>query len=288
MCAGSLLSRDRARERARARLRGRRGPTQVRGLARFGGGAVRLGCLRVLPDGQPLPPRPRDAAREPIGWDEAVERLLCADFNRRQSRCGHVFQARFRSILVETESYLLAVCRYVVLNPVRARLCSRPDGWSWSGYRGTAGIEAGEMFLAVDSLLVRFARWRRAGSGRYRAFVAAGLGEPSGRADSAASAWARKSFCVTGSGARFYRRCHESRSSHCRRRSSDSSAGTDPAPIATADREHGYTLREIAEYLGCHYSTVSLHARRRADGNGLRRGPRPPWPGDGSDPYTSA
>ena len=41
-------------------------------------------------------------------------------FNRRHRTVGHVFQGRFKAILVERESYLLEVCRYVVLNPVRA------------------------------------------------------------------------------------------------------------------------------------------------------------------------
>ena len=263
MCAGSLLSRDRARERARARLRGRRGPTQVRGLARFGGGAVRLGCLRVLPDGQPLPPRPRDAAREPIGWDEAVERLLCA-----------VFQPSPVPLWTCLSSALSVNSRRDGVVPPRGLPIRRPE--SSAG----AAVQPPGRLVVVE--LSRHGRYRggrnvpgrrlapgplRPGAQSRQRLATARSSPP----DSAsrwtsrfwASAWARKSFCVTGSGARFYRRCHESRSSHCRRHSSGSSGGTDPAPIATAYREHGYTLREIAEYLGCHYSTVSRKLREQ-------------------------
>nr|WP_321390027.1 hypothetical protein [uncultured Desulfuromusa sp.] len=54
----------------------------------------------------------------------------------RQSRAR--FQGRFKSILVEKESYLLELCRYIVLNPVRAGRCDKPAGWQWSSYRATA------------------------------------------------------------------------------------------------------------------------------------------------------
>ncbi len=53
-------------------------------------------------------------------------------FNRRHARGGHVFQGRYKAILVERETYLLELLRYVVLNPVRARLVQRPEGWRWS------------------------------------------------------------------------------------------------------------------------------------------------------------
>lgn len=59
--------------------------------------------------------------------------LYAQRFNRRHDRCGHVFQARYRSILIEKQEHLLTACRYVVLNPVRAGICTDP-----SQYRGAA------------------------------------------------------------------------------------------------------------------------------------------------------
>ena len=60
-------------------------------------------------------------------------------FNRRQGRVGHVFQGRFKSILVERDAHLLEVARYVVLNPVRAGMVRSVKDWPWSSYRATAG-----------------------------------------------------------------------------------------------------------------------------------------------------
>ncbi len=100
-------------------------------------------------------------------------------FNRRHRRVGHLLQGRFKSLLVEKESHLLEVCRYVVLNPVRSkgmRLAS-PEEWPWSSYRATAGLEAGPALLTVDCVLARFGTGRRAAREEYQRFVAEGIRE---------------------------------------------------------------------------------------------------------------
>ena len=56
-------------------------------------------------------------------------------FNRRHGKVGHLFQGRFKAILVDREAYLLEVCRYVELNPVRAGIVDEPGAWPWSSYR---------------------------------------------------------------------------------------------------------------------------------------------------------
>lgn len=60
-------------------------------------------------------------------------------FNRTHHRVGHVFQGRFKGILVEKDSYLLELARYIVLNPVRAGMVRSAKDWAWSSYRATAG-----------------------------------------------------------------------------------------------------------------------------------------------------
>ena len=50
-------------------------------------------------------------------------------FNRRHHRVGHLFQGRYKAIIVEKEKYLLDLCRYVVLNPVRAKVVTQPQAW---------------------------------------------------------------------------------------------------------------------------------------------------------------
>ncbi len=56
-------------------------------------------------------------------------------YNRRHHKVGHLFQGRFTAILVDRDAYLLEVCRYVDLNPVRARMVRKPGSWAWSSYR---------------------------------------------------------------------------------------------------------------------------------------------------------
>jgi putative transposase len=95
--------------------------------------------------------------------------------NRRHGRRGHLFENRFSSTLIESEAHLLESLRYVVLNPVRARICRRPDEWRWSSYRACAGLELAPPFLAVHEVLALFGRHPAAAARAYRAFVRAGL-----------------------------------------------------------------------------------------------------------------
>jgi REP element-mobilizing transposase RayT len=69
-------------------------------------------------------------------------------WNKRHGRVGHVFQGRFKAQIVEAVDYQLTLLRYVVMNPVRARLVERPEDWRWSSYRATAGFDPEPPFLA--------------------------------------------------------------------------------------------------------------------------------------------
>jgi REP element-mobilizing transposase RayT len=60
--------------------------------------------------------------------------------NRRHPTVGHVFQGPYKAILIQKESHLLEVCRYVVLNPVRAKATETVERWKWSSYGATAGL----------------------------------------------------------------------------------------------------------------------------------------------------
>jgi len=62
-------------------------------------------------------------------------------FNRRHQRCGHLFEGRFKALIVEKENYFAEVLRYVVLNPVRAGMIKRSEDYRWSSYRATAGLD---------------------------------------------------------------------------------------------------------------------------------------------------
>ncbi|MFO0700343.1 MAG: transposase [Nitrospira sp.] len=94
--------------------------------------------------------------------------------NCRHQRVGHVFQGRFTGILVEKEAHLLELCRYVVLNPVRARMVTHPRLWAWSSYQATVGEHAAPSWLWTDWILGHFGTRQREAQGRYRQFVAEG------------------------------------------------------------------------------------------------------------------
>ena len=97
-------------------------------------------------------------------------------FNRTHRRRGHLFEGRYKAILVQKDTHLLELLRYVVLNPVRAKMARSPEAWPWSSYRATAGLGAAPDWLTVDWTLSVFARTRAAGWLRFRRFVAAGRG----------------------------------------------------------------------------------------------------------------
>jgi putative transposase len=79
-------------------------------------------------------------------------------FNDRHEFSGHVFQGRFHSRLVEDDSHLVQVSRYIVMNPVRAGLCAHPLEWRWSSCRATMGLVAKPDFLDLGWLLGQFGR----------------------------------------------------------------------------------------------------------------------------------
>lgn len=96
-------------------------------------------------------------------------------FNRHHKRVGHLFQGRFKAILVERDSYLLELCRYIVLNPVRAHMVTSADQYSWSSYLATVGLAAIPAGLNIDWILGQFAKTRAVAHKRYAAFVVEGV-----------------------------------------------------------------------------------------------------------------
>ncbi len=200
--------------------------------------------------------------------------LYTQRFNRRHERVGHVLQGRFKAILVERETYLLELVRYISLNPVRAGMASLPEHWRWSSHRAYAGLEPTPRWLCTASIGERFGEDRREATVRYRDFVAAGIG--------LAAPWSALRGQVLLGTEPFVKgmraRLTDGRlSREVPRAERFASRPTLPtllpadavvdrarrdAAIADAYTTHGYTLAEIARHLGLHYSTVSRIAQR--------------------------
>jgi REP element-mobilizing transposase RayT len=188
-------------------------------------------------------------------------------FNRRHGRVGHVLQGRFKSIVVDRDAYLLELCRYIVLNPVRAGMVKEPGKYPWSSYRATAGLGKKPDFLAVDWILEQFGADRVQARKQYRIFVKSGI--------DAESPWNDlKGQCLLGDDP-FLEKLFpllkdKSALQEIPRvqRFADRPALEDilhdtedrtqrDAAILKACNEHGYTQAQISAATGLHYSTVS-------------------------------
>jgi len=204
-------------------------------------------------------------------------------FNRRHERVGHVFQGRFKSILVERERYLLELARYIVLNPVRAALVAAPEQWTWSSYRATAGMETAPHWLSVNWILGKFgAAHSHEGAyegahacDHYRQFVAAGHAQPSpwhvlrGQMLLGSETFVQTLSPILDSLLEeretplSQRRAHRPALANLLPGDPVSSRELRNAAIREAHFRHGYTLTEIGSHVGLHYATVSRIANQK-------------------------
>jgi hypothetical protein len=184
-------------------------------------------------------------------------------FNARYDRVGHVFQGRYKAVLIEKNAHLLEVCRYVVLNPVRAGLCTGPERWPRSSYRATAGIALPERFLTVDWVLSQFSERREEARRRYRAFVSEGNG---------VGPWGELRGAIYLGDERFAARrsvpneripeVPRAQWRPVRRPLAEVFRMHGDRALTVAYRDEGYTMAEIADYLAVHYATVSRRLRQ--------------------------
>ena len=194
------------------------------------------------------------------------------EINRIHRRVGHLFQGRYKAVVVDKDEYLLEVSRYIVLNPVRAGIVKGPDEWEWSSYRALAGIGKPPDFLTIDWILSQFGK-DEAARKAYIDFVIRGIGEEY-------PVEALTGQIILGS-QRFVRaiagKVNETSRGKEIPRGQRHAAGIEldeifqkgarqgekrDASIYRAYVEGGYTMREIGEYLGLHYSSISLALRR--------------------------
>ena len=101
--------------------------------------------------------------------------VFTQSINRKHHRVGHLFQGRYKSILVDKDAYLLELCRYIVLNPVRAKMVDTPDDWLWSSWHYMVGKETPPNWLATDALLNYFDKKRVVAIAEYVHFVGEGV-----------------------------------------------------------------------------------------------------------------
>ena len=96
--------------------------------------------------------------------------------NRRHQRSGHLFQGRYKAILVDWDGYFLELGRYLVLNPVRASVVKHPKDWRWSSYGAMVGRVKSPAWLTTDVFLEEFGKSRAWARKKYQQFVEEGMG----------------------------------------------------------------------------------------------------------------
>jgi hypothetical protein len=99
-------------------------------------------------------------------------------FNVKRRRSGHLFQGRYRALLVEMENYCQELSRYIHLNPVRAGLVEVPEDYAWSSYRAYVGLKRKPSWLESGLILSYFSAEEQVAQGKYRGFVREALRLP--------------------------------------------------------------------------------------------------------------
>jgi putative transposase len=192
--------------------------------------------------------------------------------NRHHGKVGHVFQGRYKAILVQKENYLLELARYIVLNPVRARMVREAKDWPWSSYRQTSGMKSNDNWLTTEWLLSVFSKKAGTAQKKYREFVDQGNNQP--------SPWeSLQNQVFLGSEEYVSRLLNDidkekdlSEIPKSQRKEKPKELGWYENQAATRDEgiklsydSGGYSMKEIGEYYKLHYSRVSKIIKKAKD-----------------------
>ena len=198
-------------------------------------------------------------------------------FNQRYRRVGHLFQGRYKAIIVEKDNHLLSLCRYVVLNPVRVGLIKEPEKWRWSSYGATTGLVKRPSFLTVDWILSQFGGRKRVAMEKYSKFVMEGIDKESPWETLKGQIfWGTEEFIKQLSGflgekenikevPRLQRYVARPSLRELFKGKKGEERKVEDKTIYAVYVRYGYTMKEIAEHLGFHYATIS-RAIKRAEG----------------------
>ena len=193
-------------------------------------------------------------------------------FNRFHNRVGHLYQGRYKAILVQKEAYLLELSRYIVLNPVRARMVNAPQEWPWSNYRATIGLASVEDWLNTTLVLAAFGARRSQAIRQFIDFVSQGKSQPSIWNDLNKQIYLGDDKFVEEMQCKISGETNLDEVPRPQKRQNPQPLEAyknmmnfrDEAIIA-AYRSGGYSMKEIAAYFDLHYSSVSKIVKRADD-----------------------
>ena len=190
----------------------------------------------------------------------------CQAFNRRRGLVGHVVQGRYMSPIVERDGYLETLVRYIIRNPVRARICAHPGDWPWSSYRATIGQTAVPSFLDPLLVLERFGETADLARVSFRRFVDSNGDDLAWSPVAEAAAIGSVEFISRHAAPDGLRPGTEITRLHrigTRPPLADAVAGaSSDQALVEVHRDLGYSMSAIARALGVHPATVSRRIRR--------------------------
>ncbi|MDA3919588.1 MAG: hypothetical protein PF501_02725 [Salinisphaera sp.] len=168
---------------------------------------------------------------------------------------------------MDGDSYLLELARYVVLNPVRARMVGQPSEWPWSSYGAMMGVVSSPGWLATDGLLAAFGTRRAIARKRYQAFVFDGMNAESIWTGLKAQAFLGDDSFVASS--LKHANAHDDVNIPKAQRRAPPPAldmiackhSTRDEAIVACHASGGYSYTEIADYFGLHFTTVGRIVR---------------------------
>ncbi len=187
-------------------------------------------------------------------------------FNRNHNRVGHLFQGRYKAILVDKSAYLLEDGRYILLNPIRAGMVNDLEDYPWSSWSYITGVKDIPEWLSINQTLLQFGKELAKAREAYHQFVLEGVGK---------TLWSDLKQQVflgsddfvkehVGDGS-FKHECGDIREVPAKQRRPkplnlreyESRCASRNEAIIEAFRSGGYTQKEIGAYFGLHYSRIS-------------------------------
>lgn len=191
-------------------------------------------------------------------------------FNRKHRRVGHLFQGRYKAILVDKDSYLLELSRYIILNPIRAHMVDNLSEWPWSSWRFVMLETEAPAWLAIDTMLLQFSKYRAIARRKFAHFVEQGKGVNPWKNISNQVFLGSDDFVKEhlellklqeGDLSEVPKKQRRARALPLEQYKKQSNNRDDA--IRTAYATGGYTLKEIGYYFQLHYSRVSKIVSKR-------------------------
>jgi REP-associated tyrosine transposase len=198
--------------------------------------------------------------------------------NRRHRRSGHLFQGRYKAIIVDKDEYFLQLGRYIVLNPVRAGMVNHPKDWTWSSYGATAGRVKSPEWLNTGKILGEFGRSRIWARRKYQQFVEEGVGQETIWKELKGQIYLGDEDFVDEMQGRLGKRAEDvniprvqrqrpASLEEIRRRYSDRNRA-----IRAAYETGAYSYQQIGGYFGVYFTTVGRIVRESWQGKGADSG----------------